>query len=618
MKKYIFIFLVSLLLNFSGFCQIEKGNIEFFIDSTSKMSIEEATKTSKFRVAKNNVPSVGINPNVVWMKVLVKNNSSKSENIYTQIFITYIDTVQYFVVKKGILIEKSAQMGWRRLIKKQSFNSPNHLYKYKLEAHEEIELYIRTIKTQGSVRLPIEIEAENVFFEETINTHEFWGWFAGIGFIIIILNTFLFLLLKEKVYFYYTLYVFAQIGEVITTVGIHGDWYFGGFLSVSGRNVPNVFVTLFVTSNLLFVSEFLRIKNYHSKKLVKCVNYLILIGFLLIFLFFTPLENIKTDKAKYFFSWVYTVYFWLPILVSLFLLLYSIFKQKERTASLVYFFAGTPLFIKGSLLMLENIQLLPAIYNNHKYEAAKMISFEIVVLCLWLAFRVKQYADERENLLQEKSKNQQIAYETGILMQNQERSRLAKELHDGVGIDLSIVKMKLESLKMDFEKRNLNNEINILTDGIKNIDEITSEIRSFSHSLMPPDLENNGIVVAIQNLVANLNKVHPNIEINFTTNIEENLENNISQNVYFIVKELVNNALRHAKAKIIDIELMQEKKQIELRIADDGIGYNFEKERKKRGLGLRSIQSRVELMKAQFEVKAKPIGGVLHQIFIKR
>jgi signal transduction histidine kinase len=618
MKKNFSILFVFLLLGFNGFCQIGKGNIEFFIDSTRKMSVEEATKTSKFRLAKNNIPSVGINSNVVWMRVLVKNNSSKSENIYTQIFITYIDTVQYFVVKKGILIEKSAQMGWWRLIKKQSFNSPNHLYKYKLEAHEEIELYIRTIKTQGSVRLPIEIVAENVFFEETLNTHEFWGWFAGIGFIIIILNTFLFLLLKEKVYFYYTLYVFAQIGEVITTVGIHGNWYFGGFLSVSGRNVPNVFVTLFVTSNLLFVSEFLRIKNYHSQKLVKCVNYLILIGFLLIFLFFTPLENIKTDQAKYFFSWVYTVYFWLPILVSLFLLLYSIFKQKERTASLVYFFAGTPLFIKGSLLMLENIQLLPAIYNNHKYEAAKMISFEIVVLCLWLAYRVKQYADEREKLVQEKSKNQQIAYETGIQMQNQERSRLAKELHDGVGIDLSIVKMKLEALKIDFEKKRFVDETNILTDGIKNIDEITSEIRNFSHSLMPPDLESNGVAVAIQNLVGNLNKVHRNIEINFTTNIEQNLENNISQNIYFIVKELINNTLRHANATIIDIELMQEKQQIDLRIADDGVGYDFEKAIEKGGLGLKSIKSRIELLKAQFEVTLKPNGGILHQIFIKQ
>ncbi len=617
MEKKIFILLISLLLNFSGFCQIEKGDIEFFIDSTSKMSIEEAIKSSKFRVAKNNVPIVGINPNVVWARVLVKNNSSKPENIYTQILMTYIDTVQYFVVKKNVLREQSAQMGWWRLIKKQSFNSSNHLYTYKLEANEEIELYIRTIKLQGTVRLPIEIETENVFFEETLNIREFWGFFAGIGFIIIFLNTFLFLLLKEKVYFYYTLYVFAQIGEVITTVGIHGDWYLDGFLSVSGRNVPNVFVTLFVTSNLLFVSEFLRIKNYHSKKLVKCVNFLILIGFFLTLFFFTPLENIKNYKVKYFISWVFTIYFWLPILVSLFLLLYSIFKQKERTASLVYFFAGTPLFIKGSLLMLENIQLLPAIYNNHKYEAAKMISFEIVVLCLWLAFRVKQYADERENLLQEKSKNQQIAYENGILMQNQERSRLAKELHDGVGIDLSIVKMKFESLKMDFEKRNMNSEINILTDGIKNIDEITSEIRSFSHSLMPPDLENNGIVIAIQNLVANLNKVHPNIEINFTTNIEENIENKVSQNIYFIAKELINNTLRHAKAQIIDVELMQEEKQIELRVADDGVGYDFMEVIKKGGLGLRSVQSRVELMNAAFEIKAKPNGGVLHQIFIK-
>ena len=131
---------------------------------------------------------------------------------------------------------------------------------------------------------------------------------------------------------------------------------------------------------------------------------------------------------------------------------------------------------------------------------------------------------------------------------------------------------------------------------------------------MPPDLEKNGIVFVLENLVYNLQKLNSSIEINFTTNINEKLPDDLSQNLYFIAKELINNALKHSNASIIDVELMKEKNGTELKVSDNGIGYDFEKSLKKDGLGLESIKSRVALLNAKLEISNKPSSGTSHKI----
>jgi signal transduction histidine kinase len=436
------------------------------------------------------------------------------------------------------------------------------------------------------------------------------------GFIVIFLNLFLYVLVREKVYLLYSFYVFCQIFNLDTREGIHADLYMGGFLTISGRSVYYLSMSLIVISNVLFVNSYLRIKELQPKFFTILTRVLVAISFFFASLVLIPESIMVSVTTRKLFIWVFTSCYFLSTVFTFTLIFYAIIKDKERKAAVLYFIAWLPILVVAFVQMLGNIQLLPIQNPQRNNSLAIAIGFEIVVLCFWLANRFKVYADEREKLLEERTKQQKIALETGLKLQYQERNRLAKELHDGVGIDISIIKMKLEALKIDFEKKGFQtNEIN---ETVVNLDNVASDIRSFSHNLMPPDLENNGIVFVLQSLVYNLQKVNPSIEINFTTNIEEKLPNDISQNIYFIAKELINNALRHAMASIIDIELIEGNKQIELNIADNGVGYDFKSAIKKEGLGLQSISSRIELTNAQLEVKNKPSGGSLHRVMIKK
>ena len=281
-------------------------------------------------------------------------------------------------------------------------------------------------------------------------------------------------------------------------------------------------------------------------------------------------------------------------------------------ASKFYMIGALPLVLFTIFTNIRHYSLIPNYWFLDIEGVLLAYIFDVFILALGLGYRYKILRNEKEKLLEEKKLNQQIALETGLKLQNQERSRLAKELHDGLGIDISIIKMKLEALSIDWKKSgNRSKEFN---EAIANLDNLASDVRSFSHNIMPPDLEKNGIVFVLENLVYNLQKLNSSIEINFTTNINEKLPDDLSQNLYFIAKELINNALKHSNASIIDVELMKEKNGTELKVSDNGIGYDFEKSLKKDGLGLESIKSRVALLNAKLEISNKPSSGTSHKI----
>lgn len=607
-KKLLFLLLIAT----TSVAQIQKGNVGYFVDFSSKKSIQEILLSSQFKIAPNNIPSLGFNPHAVWSKISVKNESDNSEKVYAQILIPYMDSVQYFVVKNKVLITQSEKMGWWTNLENRAFQNPNHPFSFLLNAHETVEIYARTIKTHGTVRVLLQVDTEKEFLEDIVKKREFWGWFLGMGFIVIFLNLFIYLLVREKVYLFYTFYVFSQIFNLDTREGIHANLYMDGLLGISGRSIHYLSMILIVISNILFVNSYLRVKELQPRIFTHLTRVMVCISLFFGFLIAIPesiMDSVTTQKT---FISIFTASFFLSIIFTFSLIFYAILKNKERKAAILYLIAGFPILVVAIIQMLGNIRLLPIQNFQRNNNLAIAIGFEIVVLCFWLANRFKAYADEREKLLQERTKQQKIALETGLKLQNQERSRLAKELHDGVGIDISIIKMKLEALKIDFEKKGF--AIKEINETVVNLDNVAGDIRSFSHNLMPPDLENNGIVFVLQNLIYNLQKLHPTIEINFTTNIEEKVADDLSQHLYFITKELINNALKYSKATIIDIELMQENTQTELKVADNGIGYDFKKAIKNGGLGLKSIMSRVKLMDAHFEVFEKPSKGVLHQL----
>ncbi len=200
--------------------------------------------------------------------------------------------------------------------------------------------------------------------------------------------------------------------------------------------------------------------------------------------------------------------------------------------------------------------------------------------------------------------------------QEEERKRLARELHDGIGQMLTGLKLdseQLKSLPFANEKQRKSFE-----EHQKLIDETIEATRTVSFNLMPSVLTDFGLSSAIRLLLERTAK-GADFKASFndlTDNIT--IPNKIENNLYRITQETLNNIMKHAKAKKVSITLSNERnKYISLVVIDDGKGFDMKKSKKSRvgGNGLGNLQTRVRLLNGTIKIESEVGTGT--SIFVK-
>ena len=211
-----------------------------------------------------------------------------------------------------------------------------------------------------------------------------------------------------------------------------------------------------------------------------------------------------------------------------------------------------------------------------------------------------------------KSKEMEIAtYNAMLEGQESERRRIAQEMHDGIGPLLSALKLNIEHLysQVPLEDPDLAPRFDTV---VSMIDQVTQEIRSISHSLMPAALMDFGLDVALQQLCGRVSLKGKTQVTFFSNQPAVRLEPNIELGLYRIGQELLNNALKYAAAKEINVQIIHHEKSIVLMIEDDGKGFDQKDlKTKMKGIGHLDIQARVKSMKGHFSLESFPGEGVL-------
>ena len=195
--------------------------------------------------------------------------------------------------------------------------------------------------------------------------------------------------------------------------------------------------------------------------------------------------------------------------------------------------------------------------------------------------------------------------------QEEERKRIALELHDGIGQMLTGLKLDGERLRsMPFANEKQKTTIE---EHQKLIDETIEATRTISFNLMPSVLSDFGLIAALR-LLAEQTEKSTKQDIKFEYKLDDNslrLGQNTEINLYRIAQEAVNNAVKHAKASEIILFLSQSKQHVSLCIKDNGIGFD-EQEGKAvlpSGSGIKNMQTRVRLLEGSFKMITKTKKG---------
>lgn len=225
-----------------------------------------------------------------------------------------------------------------------------------------------------------------------------------------------------------------------------------------------------------------------------------------------------------------------------------------------------------------------------------LVLIMIMVILLFNRQRLKQKNKYQQELNQKQKELAVAVMET----QEQERKRIAEDLHDSLGHLLSTIKINLQSLPED-KKTLIENSLQL-------VNQASEEMRNITFNLMPRTLEEEGLIAALNELTTKTTNAGTVKVLLHVHNISHFVLEKQSQfNIYRIIQEAVNNILKHADAKEINIQIIGQDDHLVIMIEDDGKG--FDPGTKKSGRGLKNIVTRSLWLNGHINIDSSPGKG---------
>ncbi len=196
-----------------------------------------------------------------------------------------------------------------------------------------------------------------------------------------------------------------------------------------------------------------------------------------------------------------------------------------------------------------------------------------------------------------------------IVAQEAERHRIAQDLHDDISAKLNVVSLSANFL-IEEESVTPKETEEIINHILRVTNKTIESSRKIAHNLLPPILEKFGLGAALEELCDEFSNSK---KVNVTSKIEYQvgrLSNGDELHVFRIVQELMNNSMRHGKAKEIALHFKSEIENLSLSYRDDGLGFDTSTISIQKGLGLRNIESRVSLLNGEITYKSEESKGV--------
>jgi signal transduction histidine kinase len=214
---------------------------------------------------------------------------------------------------------------------------------------------------------------------------------------------------------------------------------------------------------------------------------------------------------------------------------------------------------------------------------------------------------QEQRILEMERQQQLLAMQSVLQGQEEERSRLARDLHDGVGGLLSGIKLSLAGMKGNVYLPEQSAQS--LSNVILQLDHSISELRRVSHNMMPEALIRYGLREALENYCANIN-ISGAIKVQLQTyGMDQRLEQSVEIVLYRIVQELLNNVVRHARATQVLVQLIRKQDRFSLTVEDDGIGFDNQLANAGAGAGMANIRARAEYLGGTVDIHSAPGQG---------
>jgi signal transduction histidine kinase len=474
------------------------------------------------------------------------------------------------------------------------------------------------------LNFPLRLIEVNSFVSYAEKKDLLFGLYLGILFLLCFLSVYFGFIVNDSVFYFFALYIgFLSLNQFILS-GISFQYFWPSLTEWSNKSGP-ITIILAIIFGLIFAKSFFKNEGY-NKYVINGLNLFLVLNIVLLTMM---LQNGEVFNVSIRIMYNFIIIFYLSLCA---LGIYYMFKKVQISR----------FFIPGFLLAIGIISFMTFLTNNNEPEfiftnnlVIFLLLFKCIILFLALIDRFRLYKKEKElaqqeliqkleeintlkeNLNEELSiqvdikskeleKKQTELYWSILTGEERERKRIAKELHDGLGAQLSAIKLQVQS--DGYEKMLLIGKTKTLHQNlIKQIDEACLEVRNISHDLLPPGLINAGITESINRFLHKIRE-NSNIDLKFIHQIEkETLTKDLELQIFRIIQELLNNIIKHSYAQSAAIQIIQNHSKILIIAEDDGIG--FDMEANQNGLGINNIKNRIASLKGNIVINSSENKG---------
>ncbi len=243
--------------------------------------------------------------------------------------------------------------------------------------------------------------------------------------------------------------------------------------------------------------------------------------------------------------------------------------------------------------------------KNYWLAAVITILMLSKLLIYWYYRRYKH--SQKIRLQEEITRQQAISAKAVIIAAEEERQRIARDLHDGVGQMMSAAKMNLSAFESNLPDTTKEHQYS-LEKIMTLVDESCKEIRQVSHNLMLSTSVKKTLSEALKDFINKIDHKTLNIHL-YTEGLDHPIDASTEIMLYRIIQECVNNVIKHAHATILDLSIIRDQDGISATIEDNGRGFDIKE--KSGGMGLKNIHTRIEYLKGNIDIDSFPGRGTV-------
>jgi signal transduction histidine kinase len=583
--------LISFLLLFHGsYAKLVDENIlissGYAIDTNSKWDLEKAKLAGYITFKENQVINQGYNKfDAVWCYFKIRNIQQIPINTWLSFYNYHIDSLTLYDGGKEILIgDRTANRS--PFIEALSFA-------VQLNPGEQKILFVRVKKQTSFVDFSYKFTSLKQLEAKSSRKVALVAFFAGIVSLLLMVNVILFFITNNRLYIYYIIYSLLTVIYAAVTSNFAKHILFTDFLLFSEVRVFSG--SLWYIALSFFLSYFLSLKRYQpfNYKLIKVLGLLnlLFITFSVFLLIFFP-----GFDFNYIFVMGYVVFLAAIIILFWAAIVHLRFEKRQAIYAL---FAFAPQLIWGGCLVLKSFNFIPISLGDNWLIFASL--YEVFLFGYVLSRNYIEIFLKNNELMQQVILEKESSLKAISEVQLRERRNIANIIHDKVGSKIAHV-VHLFDLKKTNQAK-------------ETILELADDIRDISHKILPKALDEGGLISSLQTQISTLNAGLENAEIEFYFyDFPDKIQEIWIYDIYLISLEVIQNAIKHGKAKSIVVEFFRYATNYQFQYTDDGIGFDVNETPK--GFGLDNITKRAKYYNGYCEINSKQNQGTIIQIDI--